>query len=86
MQSYELSKVEDSEKSVAQLELNHTWAFRVQLLDHGIIFKIWQTITLQSFNLQRITTPLLKDFNLLIMHIINQRTSRIRKIGFSLCC
>ena len=54
----------------ARPESSQTRAARVRVLDDQIIFKVWQTTTLQPFDLQRLTVPLLKDLNLLSWHIV----------------
>ena len=49
-----------------------------------IILKVWGTATLQPFNLQRLTAPLLKDLNPIVNIFSYQKTDRILKIGFAL--
>ena len=51
--------------------------------DDGI--KVWWTITLQPFDLQRLKIPLWKDLNLLNIYVLSiKMTSKIFKIVFSL--
>ena len=55
-----------SEKiSAARPTSNQTRAAQVQFPDDRIILQLWQLVTLQPVNLQRLTVPLLKDLNLL---------------------
>ena len=60
-----------SEKNPAtRPDSNQTRVARVRVLDDQIIFKVWQATTLQPFDLQRLTVPLLKDLNLFCWHIV----------------
>ena len=43
------------------------------LPDDGIMLKVWYTTTLQLFDQQRLTVPLLKDLNLFCLHIVLPR-------------
>ena len=59
-------KVGDLKKknSAAQATIHHGNAAWVRVPDDGMILKVLQTTTLQPFDLQRLTVPLLKDLNL----------------------
>ena len=43
--------------------LHHEQAAQDQVLDDGIILKVWRTVILQPFDLQRNMVPLCKDLN-----------------------
>jgi hypothetical protein len=59
------SQSRNSEKnSVARPMLNYVWAAKVWLLDNRINLKVWQTVTLQPFGIQRLIIPLWKDLYL----------------------
>ena len=57
---------------------------QIQAPDDGIILKVWQIITLQPFNLQRLTVPVQKDIDLLVNISSAQETSSILKKGIVL--
>ena len=74
-----------SEKNPAtRPDANQTQAARVRVLDDQIIFKVWLATTLQTFNLQRLTVPFLKDLNLIYWLSLFEETRGILKIGFAL--
>ena len=54
------------------------------ILDDIIILKVWQTVTLQPFDLQRLAVLLWKDLDPLVNIISAQNTSSFFKIGFCL--
>ena len=57
------------EKNSAILpESNYLTAALVWVPGNRIILKVWWTITLKPFDLQRLTVPLLKDLNLFCWH------------------
>ena len=55
--------------SVSQPEWNHLVGAWVRVLDDWIILKVWWTITLQPFDVQRLAVRS-KDLNLLCWHIV----------------
>ena len=57
---------------------------RFRVLDYWIIFKVWMTVTLQPFDLQRLTVPLWKDLDPFDNIASAQETDSILKIGFAL--
>ena len=52
-------------------ELNYSRVAWGQLLYNGIIFQLWQLVTLQPVDLQRPTVPFWKDLNLFNIQIVN---------------
>ena len=57
--------------------MHHVHAAQVRVLDNLIILKVWQTVTLQTFDLQRLTVPLWKDIELIVNIFSAQDTSNI---------
>ena len=70
--------------SAARLESNHTCAVQVPVLDNLIILKISWTVTLQPFDLQRLTLPFWKDLDPIGNKVSAQETGSILKISFAL--
>ena len=61
----------EGKKSAPQPELHHMHAAQIRVSNNLTIYIVWQTVTLQPFELQRLAIPLLKDLNLITKHSIN---------------
>ena len=70
--------------SAFQLESNHTRVACIWVVEDWIILKVWQIITLHSFDLQRLTVPFWKDLDHAVNIASAQKTASILKIGFVL--
>ena len=70
-------------KSAVRPKLNHMCAARVPVPDDWINLTVWRTVTLQPFDLQRLTVPLWKDLEPIVNIVSAQETSSILRIGYA---
>ena len=70
--------------SPARLESNITHEAWSWVSDNWIILKVWQTATLQPFNLTKTTVPFRKDLDPVINIVSAQETDSILTIDFAL--
>ena len=83
MQSCQLS-LENWKNSTAWPTRHNIRVAQIRLPEDGITLKVWQTATLQPFDLQRLAVPPLKDLELLKNILPAHKTSRIFKMNFVL--
>ena len=85
LQSYQLSKLEVWQKVLpcGRSRTRRVWpGFESRPI--LIILNVWRTVTLQPFDLQRLTVPLWKDLDSVVNIFSAQETGSILKIGFDL--
>ena len=83
LQNYKLSKLKVWKKICSWLESNNSRVAQVQVLDDLIILKVWQTVTLRPFNLQRPTVPLWREQDFVVIILSTQETGSFLNIDLA---